>query len=57
MDVTLLIGPQSAALVVDDEIVAAVSLSGPSVVSLEALSADATVRDVRMGRADALFGC
>lgn len=57
LDVTLLIGPRSAALVVDDKIVAAVSLSGPSVVSLEALSAEATVREVRIGRADALQGC
>ncbi|MFM7756859.1 MAG: hypothetical protein ACKO84_08895, partial [Actinomycetota bacterium] len=57
LDVTLLIGPRSAALVVDDEIVAAVSLSGPSVVSLEALSAEVTVGDVRIGRADGLQGC
>lgn len=55
--VTLLIGPRSAALVVGEEIVAAVGLSGPSTVSLEALSADVTVRDVRIGPADALQGC
>lgn len=57
VEFTLLVGPRSAALVVDDEIVAAVGWAGTPIVSLEALSAHATLSGVRIGRTDALHGC
>ncbi|MGA0878779.1 MAG: hypothetical protein ACO3SP_06630, partial [Ilumatobacteraceae bacterium] len=57
LEITVLIGAQAAALVVDGTIVAAVALTGVGEVSLESLSPTTTVTDFRISRADSLVGC
>ncbi len=54
---TLLVGPQSAALIVNDEIVAAVRLQSAVTVALESQTADVVLRDVTISSASALHGC
>lgn len=57
LDVSVLIGRQSAALLVDGRIVAAVGLTGPGDVSLEPLSPTVKVRNLRISPVRALYGC
>ena len=54
---SLLIGPQSAALIVGSEIVAAVRLSGPMNLALDSNFADLDLRDVTISPANSLQSC
>ena len=54
---SLLIGPQSAALIVGSEIVAAVRLSGPMNLALDSNFADLDLRDVTISSANSLQSC
>jgi hypothetical protein len=54
---SLLIGPQSAALIVGSEIVAAVRLTGPMNLALDSSFSDLQLRDVTISPANSLHSC